>query len=182
MPIGSKEYWKKLWISRYIDDVLSLNNSRFVDFVDRIYPIELEMKGTTDTARSYSCLDLHLGIDNEGRLRTKLYDKRDYFNSIFSLWTSHLYVATFHQHLHMEYISHLIRYSRACGFDQDFLNRGLLLTRKLPNQGFLLVKLKSYHFESFTVANMTWSTVAEYLCHKWPWICSTGRKHFPVLS
>ena len=27
---------------RYIDDVLSLNNSRFVDFVDRIYPIELD--------------------------------------------------------------------------------------------------------------------------------------------
>ena len=27
-----------------IDDVLSLNNSRFGDFVDRIYPIELEIK------------------------------------------------------------------------------------------------------------------------------------------
>jgi hypothetical protein len=27
-----------------IDDVLSLNNSRFCDFVDRIYPIELEIK------------------------------------------------------------------------------------------------------------------------------------------
>jgi hypothetical protein len=32
---------------RYIDDVLSLNNSRLGDFVDRIYPIELEMKNTT---------------------------------------------------------------------------------------------------------------------------------------
>jgi hypothetical protein len=36
---------------RYIDDVLSLNNSRFCDFVDRIYPIELEIKDTTDTDR-----------------------------------------------------------------------------------------------------------------------------------
>jgi hypothetical protein len=34
---------------RYIDDVLSLNNTRFCDFVDRIYPIELEIKDTTDT-------------------------------------------------------------------------------------------------------------------------------------
>ena len=34
---------------RYMDDVLSLNNSRFGDFVDRIYPIELEIKDTTDT-------------------------------------------------------------------------------------------------------------------------------------
>ena len=35
---------------RYIDDVLSLNNSRFGEFVDRIYPIELEIKDTTDTS------------------------------------------------------------------------------------------------------------------------------------
>jgi hypothetical protein len=41
----------------------------------------------------------------------------------------------------MEYIS--LRYSRACGSYQDFLDRGLVLTRKLLNQGFLLVKLKS---------------------------------------
>jgi hypothetical protein len=65
---------------RYIDDVLSLNNSRLGDFVDRIYPIELEIKDTTDTARSASYLDLHLEIGSEDRLRTKFYDKRDDFN------------------------------------------------------------------------------------------------------
>ena len=37
----------------------------------------------------------------------------------------------------------MIRYSRACGSYQDFLDRVLLLTRKLLNQGFLLVKVKS---------------------------------------
>jgi hypothetical protein len=37
---------------RYIAYVLSLNNSRFGDFVDRIYPIELEIKGTRDTDRT----------------------------------------------------------------------------------------------------------------------------------
>jgi hypothetical protein len=41
------------------------------------------------------------------------------------------------------YISQLIWYSRTCGSYLDFLNRGLLLTRKLLNQGFLLIKLKS---------------------------------------
>ena len=56
---------------RNIDDVLSLNNFRFGDFADRIYPIELEIKDTTDTDRSASYLDLHLEIDSEGRLRTK---------------------------------------------------------------------------------------------------------------
>ena len=65
---------------RYIDDVLSLNNSRFGDLVDCIYPIELEIKDTTDTDRSASYLDLHLEIDSEERLRTKRYDKRDDFN------------------------------------------------------------------------------------------------------
>jgi hypothetical protein len=34
---------------RYIDDVFSLNNSRFCDFVDHIYPIELKIKDITDT-------------------------------------------------------------------------------------------------------------------------------------
>jgi len=65
---------------RYIDDVLSLNNSRFGDFVDRRYPIELEIKVTTDTDISASYFDLHLEIDSERRLRTKLYDKRVDFN------------------------------------------------------------------------------------------------------
>ena len=51
---------------RYIDDVLSLNNSRFGDFVDRIYPIELEIKDTIDIDRSASYLDLHLEFNSEG--------------------------------------------------------------------------------------------------------------------
>ena len=73
---------KKLAISfnstfYYIDDVLSLNNSKFGDYVERIYPIKLEIKDTTDTVKSASYIDSHLEIDNEGRLKTKLYDKRD---------------------------------------------------------------------------------------------------------
>ena len=39
---------------RYIDDVLSLNNSRIGDFVDRSYFIELEIKDTTYTVMSAS--------------------------------------------------------------------------------------------------------------------------------
>ena len=114
----------------------------FGDFVnDRIYLIELEIKDTTDTDRSVSYPDTNIEIDSEVRLRTNIYYKRDDF--IFPLWTFPLYVATFQQHLHMEYISLLIRYSRACGSYQYLHDRGLLLTQKLLNQGFLLVKLKS---------------------------------------
>ena len=59
---------------RYIDDVLSINNSRL------IYPPELEVKETTDTASSASFLDLYLEFDDSGQLSTKIYDKRDDFN------------------------------------------------------------------------------------------------------
>ena len=38
----------------YIDDVFSLNKSRFGDFVDSIYPIELAIKDTTETDSSAS--------------------------------------------------------------------------------------------------------------------------------
>ena len=127
---------------RYIDDVFPLNNSRLCDFVDRIYPIELEIKDITDTDTSASYLDLHLEADSQGRLRTKLYDKRDDFNfPIVNLpfICSNIPAAP----AYGVYISQLIRYSRACGSYHDFLDRGLLLTRKLLNQEFLLAKLKS---------------------------------------
>jgi hypothetical protein len=79
---------------RFIDDILSLNtmykkcNSKFCDFVDHIYPIEFEINDIVDATRSASYLY------NECRLKTKLYDKREVFN---------LYVATFQQHMYMEY-------------------------------------------------------------------------------
>jgi len=98
----------------YIDGVLSLNNSRFDDFVDRIYPIELEIKDTRDTDTSASYLDLHLEVDSEGRLRTKLCDKRDdfYFPIVnFPFICSNIPAAP----AYGEDISDLIRYSRACG-------------------------------------------------------------------
>ena len=39
---------------RYIDDVLSFNNSRFAEFLPLICPPELVVKETTDTASSAS--------------------------------------------------------------------------------------------------------------------------------
>jgi hypothetical protein len=47
---------------RYIDDVLSINNPRFAEFLALIYPPELEIKETTDTASSASFLELYLEL------------------------------------------------------------------------------------------------------------------------
>jgi hypothetical protein len=60
---------------RYIDDVISINNSRFAEFLPLIYPPELEVKKTTDTASSASFLDLYLEFDGSGQISTKIYDK-----------------------------------------------------------------------------------------------------------
>jgi len=107
----------------FIDDVLLLN-----------------IKNATDTDRSGSYIDLHIEIDSEGRLRTKLYDKRDDFNVPIvncPFICSNIPAAP----AYGVYISQLRRYSKAYGSYQDFLDRGFLLTRKLLNQGSLLVKL-----------------------------------------
>ena len=76
----------------------------------------------------------------KGWLRTKLWDNRDdiHFPIVnFPFICSNIPAAP----AYGVYISKLIRYSRACGSYQDSLDRGLLLTRKLMNQGFLLLKL-----------------------------------------
>jgi hypothetical protein len=52
----------------------------FAEFLPLIYPPELEVKETTDTASSASFLDLYLEFDNSGQISTKIYDKRDDFN------------------------------------------------------------------------------------------------------
>jgi len=87
---------------------------------------------------------------------------------MFLLWTFHLYAATF-QHLHMEFCSHLIQYSRALIPIKIVYDSGLLFTWKLLIQGFLLVKLRS-SFEGFTVAIVTLLSITEYLCYRWPQI------------
>jgi hypothetical protein len=72
--------WWYIYFYCIIDDVLSINNSRFPEFLPLIYPPELEVKETTDTASSASFLDLYLEFDHSGQLSTKIYDKRDDFN------------------------------------------------------------------------------------------------------
>jgi len=93
-------------------------------------------------AKGAAYIDLHLEIDSGDQIRTKLYDNRDDFNFPivnFPFICSNIPAAT----AYGIYISQFIRYSRACGSYQNFLDKGLILTRKVLNQGFLLVKLKS---------------------------------------
>ena len=64
---------------RYIDDVLSINNPDFENYLGQMYPAELEIKDTTESNTYASYLDLLLSIESDGQLRTSLYDKRRRF-------------------------------------------------------------------------------------------------------
>jgi hypothetical protein len=93
-------------------DVLSINDSRFAEFLPLIYPLELEVKETTDTASSASFLDLYLELDDSGQLSTKIYDIRDDFNFriiYFPNMCSNIPASP----AYGVYISQLIRYARA---------------------------------------------------------------------
>jgi hypothetical protein len=48
------------------EKLVSINNSRFAEFLPLIYPPELDVKETTDTASSASFLDLYLEFDDSG--------------------------------------------------------------------------------------------------------------------
>jgi hypothetical protein len=83
----------------YIDDFLSLNNSKFGDWW--FCWSHLSHWDWNKGYHRYSLgLDLHLEIDSEDQ--SKMTKE---VISIFPLWTFHLYVAILQQHLHVEYIS-----------------------------------------------------------------------------
>ena len=127
---------------RYIDDVLSLNNSQFSDYIDVIYPPELEIKDTTDSHNFASYLDLLLAIGDDNKLSTRLYDKRDDFNfSIvnFPYLCSNIPASP----AYGVFVSQLIRYCRASSKYQDFVSRSIRLVSRLTEQGYVLPRLKA---------------------------------------
>ena len=65
--------------SRYLDDILNINNVYFDNMVSQIYPLELQLNkaNTSDTEAAF--LDLHMSISND-TVSTKIYDKRDDFD------------------------------------------------------------------------------------------------------
>ena len=97
---------------RFIDNVLSINNPDFENYLGQMYPAELEIKDTTESNTSASYLDLLLSIESDGQLCTSLYDKRDDFNfhiSNFSFLSSDIPSSP----AWGVFISQFIRYARA---------------------------------------------------------------------
>ena len=125
---------------RYIDDLISINNSCFGNYVSSIYPSSLELKNATDSPEGTAYLDLYLFKTNDGLLKTKLYDKRDdfQFEIVNYPWMdSNIPICP----AYGVYISRLVAFARACSDFNEFFQRHLVLAKKLVHQGFLKSKL-----------------------------------------
>ena len=60
--------------SRYLDDLLNIENNFFNSMINRMYPSELQLNKANVSDTEASFLDLHLSI-SDGFVKTKIYDK-----------------------------------------------------------------------------------------------------------
>ena len=65
--------------SRYLDDILNIDNPYFEGMVNQIYPSELQLNKANISDTEAPFLDLHLSVAN-GFVSSKMYDKRDDFD------------------------------------------------------------------------------------------------------
>ena len=114
--------------SRYLDDLLNIDNPYFEGMVNQIYPPELQLNKANTSDTEAPIIDLHLSI-SIGFDSSKIYDKRDDFdfdsiNFPFSdgdVPRRLSYVVYIH-------ISQLIRFARVCSHVEDFKARNKCLT------------------------------------------------------
>ena len=122
--------------------ILSINNHEFENYLGQMYPVELEIKDTTESNASASYLDLLLSIGRHGQLHTSIYDKRGDFNfhiTNFPFLSSNITRSP----AYGVFISQLIRYARACSSYECFILRATRLSNKLLEQGYAKERLKS---------------------------------------
>ena len=132
--------------SRYLDDILNINNVYFDNMVSLIHHTELQLNkaNTSDTKAAF--LDLHLSISND-IVSTKIYDKRDDFDFKivnFPFLDGDVPCSTSYG----IYISQLIRFARASSYVAEFNTRNKFLTQKLLKQGYRFINFAK-HFQNF---------------------------------
>ena len=109
--------------SRYLDDLLNIDNPYFEQMVGQIYPTELQLNKPNSSDTEAPFLDLNLSITN-GIVSSKIYDKRDDFNFEivnFPFLDGDVPCSPSYG----VYISQLIRFARVCSNFDDFLNKAI---------------------------------------------------------
>ena len=126
--------------SRYLDDLLNIDNNFFDSMVNRIYPSELQLNKANVSDAEASFLDLNLSI-SDGFVKTKIYDKRDDFD--FDIVNFPFLDGDVPRSAsYGVYISQLIRFARVSSHVDDFNTRNKVLTAKLLRQGYRYHKLR----------------------------------------
>ena len=136
--------------SRYLDDLLNIDNNFFDSMVNRIYPSELQLNKANVSDTEASFLDLHLSVSN-GFVKTKIYDKRDDFNFDiinFPFLDGDVPRSTSYG----VYISQLIRFARVSSHVDDFNTRNMVLTANLLRQGYRYHKIRKAFFKILSAA------------------------------
>ena len=116
--------------SRYLDDLLNIDNSYFEGMVNQIYPPELQLNkaNTSDTEAPF------LSISNS-IVSSKIYDKREDFD--FDIVNFPFLDGDVPRcPSYGVYISQLIRFARVCSHVDDFNSRNKCLTAKLLKHGY----------------------------------------------
>ena len=126
--------------SRYLDDLLNIDNPYFEQMVGQIYPTELQSSKANISDTEAPFLDLNLPITN-GIVSSKIYDKQGDFN--FEIVNfPFLDEDVPRSPSYGVYISQLIRFARVFSNVDDVNNRNLFLTAKLLKQGYIYHKIR----------------------------------------
>ena len=126
--------------SRYLDDILNIDNPYFEQMVGQLYPTELQSNkaNSSDTAVPFSDLDLS---HTNGIVSAKIYDKRDDFN--FEIVNFPFLDGDVpRSSSYGVYISQLVRFAIMCSNVDDLDNRNLFTTAKLLNKVIDIIKFK----------------------------------------
>ena len=133
--------------SRYLDDILNIDNPVFEHYKNDIYPQELTLNKANTSDLKTPFLDLDIKIVN-GEIQTSVYDKRDDFgfNIVNFPWLDGDVPRLPSYGI---YISQLIRYARACTNVSDFHSKNIRITKKLLGQGYRFHKLVKTFWKFF---------------------------------
>ena len=115
--------------SRYMDNLLNIDNIHIEQMVHRIYPAELQLNKAIASGTEAAFLDLNLSIYND-TVSTKIYNKRGDFDFDivnFPFLDGDVPRRPFYG----VYMSQLIRFVRASSHVNDFNYRKKFLTAKL---------------------------------------------------
>ena len=125
--------------SRYLDDLLNIDNTFFNSLVNHIYPSELHFN-KANVSDSEALFFLPLSI-SDGFVKIKIFDKRDDFD--FDIVNCLFLDGNVPRSTSCGvYISQLIRFARVTSHVDDFNARHTVLTAKHLRQGYRYHKLR----------------------------------------